>query len=129
MRSLNIMIVDDSTLTIKKIENIAKEVGHSVVKVCDTGASAVEAYPSFLPDIITMDITMPNMNGIDATKTIISNYPNALIIVVTSHGQEQMVMDAIDAGAKGYVLKPINQEMLCSTIEKVYERYGSINND
>jgi len=127
MRSLDIMIVDDSILTIEKIEKIAKEAGHNIVKVCDTGMCAVEAYHLFLPDIITMDITMPNMNGIDATKTIISNYPDALIIVVTSHGQEQMVVEAIDAGAKGYILKPINRDMLCETIEKVYEKYGNMN--
>jgi len=123
------MIVDDSALTIKKIANIAQEVGYSVVKVCDTGRDAVEAYPIFLPDIITMDITMPEMNGIETTKAILSKYPNALIVMVTSHGQEQMVLEAIDAGAKGYILKPINQETLCKTIEKVYERYGNIKND
>jgi len=128
MKSLNIMVVDDSTLTINKIHKIAEEAGHSVVKVCDSGASAVEAYPLFLPDIITMDITMPGMSGIDATKIILSNYPDALIVVVTSHGQEQMVVDAIDAGAKGYILKPINPQTLCQTIEKVYERYGNIKN-
>lgn len=129
MRSLNIMVVDDSILTINKIQKIAEEAGHNVVKICDTGEQAVEAYPMFLPDIITMDITMPDMNGIDATKAIISNYPNALIVVITSHGQEQMVVDAVEAGAKGYILKPINQETLCQTIEKVYDRYGNIKDD
>lgn len=123
------MIVDDSALTIKKIANIMEEAGHSVVKVCDTGSSAVEAYPIFLPDIITMDIMMPDMNGIDATNAILSKHPDALIVIVTSHGQEQMVVEAIDAGAKGYILKPINQETLCKTIEKVYERYGSSKDD
>jgi two-component system, chemotaxis family, chemotaxis protein CheY len=129
MRSLSIMIVDDSILTINKIQKIVEEAGHSVVKVCDSGKQAVEAYPIFLPDIITMDITMPDMNGIDATKAIIANYPDALIVVITSHGQEQMVVEAVDAGAKGYILKPINQESLCRTLEQIYDRYGNIKND
>jgi two-component system chemotaxis response regulator CheY len=129
MKSLSVMIVDDSILTINKIQKIVEESGHSVVKICNTGADAVEAYPIFLPDIITMDITMPDMNGIDATKAIVSSYPEALIVVITSHGQEQMVIDAVDAGAKGYILKPINQETLCQTIEKIYDRYGNIKDD
>lgn len=119
------MIVDDSPVTSRKLQTVLEEAGHRVVKVCDNGQQAVAAYPAVRPDLITMDVSMPEMNGIEATKAILALSPQALIVVVTSQGQEQMVIEAIDAGAKGYLLKPIRSEALCVAIEKVWNRYGS----
>jgi len=118
-QSLKIMVVDDSWITIKKLALILEELGHNVVEKCRNGCEAVEKFPDVKPDIVTMDITMPETNGIDATKSIIRDFPQAKIIIVTSHGQEQMVMDAINAGASGYVLKPFRSEKLKEVIEKV----------
>jgi two-component system chemotaxis response regulator CheY len=125
MDTLNVMVVDDSGITVKKIEKMLFDLGHNVVGVCRNGEIALAAYDKFKPDLITMDITMPDMDGIEATRRIIAKDPKALIIIVTSHGQEQMVIDAIDAGAKGYVLKPIKPEKLQETINKVWSNYGS----
>ena len=122
-KNLKIMVVDDSLITIKKIEKILNGLGHQVIKSSNTGEEAIVDYKQCLPDLLTMDITMPDMDGITATQKIIELDPDALIIMVTSHGQEQKVMDAIEAGAKGYVLKPIRAEKLEDTINKVILNY------
>jgi two-component system chemotaxis response regulator CheY len=125
MSSLRIMVVDDSALTAKKLQKILEEAGHRIVSLCTTGRGAVDAYATVRPDIVTMDIAMPDMNGIDASRAILAQAPEAIIIMVTAHGQEQMVVEAIDAGAKGYLLKPIRPETLCETIERVYKKYAT----
>ncbi|CAG1021778.1 Chemotaxis protein CheY [Patescibacteria group bacterium] len=123
MNNLRVMVVDDSTVTIKKLTQILEQIGHQVVCISKTGTDALALYEQYQPDIVTMDITMPDMDGIVATSRIIKVFPNALIIMVTAHGQEQMVIESIEAGAKGYVLKPINPDKLQEMICKVYEKY------
>lgn len=125
MRSLSFMLVDDSGITIKKLSKMLDELGHSVAYVANTGQQAADNYLAVKPDIVTMDITMPDMDGIEATKRIMEQDKNAIIIMVTSQGQEQMVMDSIDAGAKGYVLKPVNKDKLKAHIEQVFTKYGA----
>ncbi len=129
MNKLSIMVVDDSALVVKRLAAMLEQLGHEVVKICKTGQEAVQTIEYSvknglpLPDLITMDITMPDMDGINATKHILAACPEALIIMVTSHGQEQMVIDAVSAGAKGYVLKPIKQEKLKESIKNVMSHY------
>jgi len=125
MRRLRIMVVDDSGLTVKKMVRLLEDLGHEVVHVAGTGQQAVDAYPEVTPDLVTMDITMPDMDGIEATRRILATAPSALVVIVTSHGQEQMVMDAIEAGAKGYILKPVKKEKLAETLETVTAKYLS----
>jgi two-component system, chemotaxis family, chemotaxis protein CheY len=127
LKSLNILVVDDSLITIKKLTQLLEKIGHNVIAHARTGQEAIEQYKLTKPDLVTMDITMPGMNGIEVTKIIIEEDPNALIIMVTSHGQEQMVVDSIEVGAKGYILKPIKSDQLQEAIEKVYEKYGELN--
>lgn len=129
MSKLEIMAVDDSALTLKKLTAMLEELGHQVVKTCKSGMEAVETFKYLKerglpkPDLVTMDITMPEMDGISATRRILALAPDALIIMVTSHGQEQMVIEAIEAGAKGYVLKPFKIEKLRESINQVVSRY------
>ncbi len=123
MRRLNIMVVDDSNITIRKMTKMLEDLGHHVTYAAVNGAKAVEEYERVRPDLVTMDITMPDMDGIEATRRIMAKDENAVIMVVTSHGQEQMVMDAIEAGAKGYVLKPVKPEKLKEHLEAVVEKY------
>ncbi len=120
MDTLNVLVVDDSGIVTMKLTNIFKELGHKVIGSAKTGVQAVEKYTELKPDLVTMDITMPDMNGIDATKKILEQDEDAFIIMVTSHGQEQMVMDAIDAGAKGYILKPFHADKIREHLEKVF---------
>ncbi|ADH85375.1 response regulator [Desulfurivibrio alkaliphilus] len=129
MTNLEIMVVDDSALTIKKLGAMLEQLGHQVSKTCKSGMEAVETFKYLKdkglprPDLVTMDITMPEMDGIAATSRILAMDPDALIIMVTSHGQEQMVIEAIEAGAKGYVLKPFKIEKLKESINQVITRY------
>ncbi|MBF0469633.1 MAG: response regulator [Desulfamplus sp.] len=123
MTSLNFMVVDDSAITTRKMAKMIEDLGHKVVGIARTGREAVEKYEEFNPDMVTMDITMPDMNGIEATKQICKKYKDALIIMVTSHGQEQMVVDAIKAGALGYVIKPFKEETLKSSIERLLNKF------
>lgn len=119
MESLNIFVVDDSIIIIKKLTQILERLGHKVVATAKTGREAVEKYPELSVDLVTMDITMPDMDGIEATKLIRSIDSNAKIIIVTSHGQEQMVINSIEAGARGYILKPFDESKVKEAIKKV----------
>lgn len=123
MNNLRFMVVDDSSITIKKITQLLEQIGHSVICSCRTGADALAYYQQYQPDMVTMDITMPDMDGIVATQQILNVFPKALIIMVTAHGQEQMVIESIEAGAKGYILKPIKADKLADMIAQVYEKY------
>lgn len=124
MRSLNILVADDSLITVKKLTGMLEDLGHKAVRTAATGSEALLAYRECRPDLVTMDITMPDMNGIEATRRIIAEFPDARIIMVTSHGQEKMVLDALDAGAGGYVLKPVRRDRLAEMLEKIMVRKG-----
>ncbi len=117
---LNILVVDDSTIIRKLFTKELEAMGHTVVAQAKTGKEAIELYKKHLPDLVTMDITMPIMNGIDALREIKRNYNDAQVIMVTSHGEEKQVMDAITSGARGYVLKPITTEKITAAISKLF---------
>ena len=121
MHPLKVLIVDDSLLTVRTLTGMLTELGHLVVQTAGTGAQALDAYRQVKPDLVTMDITMPDMDGIEATTGILKEFPDANIIMVTSHGQQGMVMQAVKAGAKGYVLKPIKPEKLREMITRVFK--------
>ncbi len=122
MTAFKVLIVDDSLITVKKLTALLEGLGHRVVGTAGTGGTAVEAYRRHAPDLVTMDITMPDMDGVEATARIVGEFPEARIVMVTSHGQERMVIDALDAGARGYVLKPVRPEKLAEMIDKVMAR-------
>lgn len=115
---LSVMIVDDSLIMIEKLKVMVSELGHDVVRVCKDASEAIRDYPLVKPDLVTMDITMPGMDGVDAVKAIRAGYPTARFVMVTSHGQEAMVVRAIDAGALGYVLKPVSKDRLSEVINR-----------
>lgn len=116
---LNVLVVDDSLMGQKKLIAMIEELGHRVVATAETGEMAISRYSYHLPDVVTMDITMPDMDGIEATRRIVGEFPAAAIVMVTSHGQERMVLDALDAGARGYVLKPIRAEKLREVVARL----------
>ena len=117
--ALSVMIVDDSMIMAQKLSLMLTELGHRVVRIAKDGAEAVRDYSQVKPDLVTMDITMPGeIDGVDAMEAIIAGHPHARVIMVTSHGQEAMVVRALEAGALGYVLKPIVKERLSRMIDK-----------
>jgi two-component system chemotaxis response regulator CheY len=114
-----IMIVDDAMIMRIKLRDVLTRLGHDVVAEASDGKQAVRDYKLCHPDIITMDITMPNMNGINAVKQIISETPSANIIVISALAQRFMVIEAIQAGAKNYLIKPFDEVKLAIVISKV----------
>lgn len=112
MTPLNVLIVDDSLVATKLLARSFEELGHNVVATAKTGTEAIEVYGRHNPDLVTMDLTMPDMDGIEATKNIMAAYHDAHVIMVTSHAQKSMVMDALSAGARGYILKPFKTDKL-----------------
>lgn len=122
MDSLKVLIVDDSPIISRKLTMMVELLGYKVVKTAATGTEAIAAYRASRPDVVTMDITMPDMDGIEATRRIVSEFPDAKIVMVTSHGQERMVLEALKAGAKGYVLKPFDGKKVSEAIQKACQR-------
>ncbi|MFA9373227.1 MAG: response regulator [Poseidonibacter sp.] len=122
---LKVLIVDDSLIIRKKITKIIENLGHEVVYAAKNGVEAIESYNIKKPDLVTMDITMPDMDGITAVKKIIENDKDAKIIMVTSHGQEDMVIKSIQSGAMGYILKPISDDKLAQSIGEVFPKYAA----
>ena len=121
---LKVLVVDDATIIRKKISSYATNLGHKVIASAQSGKEAVSMAKEFEPDLITMDITMPDMNGIVAVKRIREFNKTVKIIMITSHGQEDLVMKSLKEGARGYVLKPITQEKLANAIGNIFPQYN-----
>ncbi|SHJ01479.1 response regulator [Desulfofundulus thermosubterraneus] len=117
-----ILVVDDAAFMRMMIKNIVTKNGYEVAGEAENGKQAVEMYAELKPDIVTMDITMPEMDGIEAVKAIRAIDPNASIVMVSAMGQQAMVMDAIQAGARDFIVKPFQQDRLLQAIERVLAR-------
>lgn len=114
-----IMVVDDAAFMRMMLSNMLTKMGHEVVAEADNGKSAIEAYEKNSPDIVTMDITMPHMNGIEAVKGIIAKDPGAKIVMVSAMGQKEMVIEAVKAGAKDFIVKPFKEDAVWGALERV----------
>lgn len=113
-----ILIVDDAAFMRMMIKDILVKNGFEVVGEAADGAQAVEKYFELSPDLVTMDITMPEMDGIQALKAIKEKDPAATIIMCSAMGQQAMVIDAISAGAKDFIVKPFQADRVIEAIEK-----------
>ncbi|MGI5971750.1 MAG: response regulator [Oscillospiraceae bacterium] len=114
-----VLVVDDAAFMRISIKNTLTRNGFEVVGEAESGAIAVEKYKELRPDIVTMDITMPEMSGLDALKAIMAFDPKAQVIMVSAMGQEAMVRDAVLSGAKGFIVKPFKEEGLLSALRKI----------
>ncbi len=101
-----ILIVDDIPFVRKTIAQIATEAFYQVVGEAGTGEEAIELYRTTHPDVVTMDVVMPDMTGIEATRQILKMHREARIVILSALGHEQLIMEAINAGAKDFILKP-----------------------
>ncbi|MBO1510402.1 MULTISPECIES: response regulator [Metabacillus] len=113
-----IMIVDDAAFMRMMIKDILTKNGYEVVAEAADGAQAVEKYKEHQPDLVTMDITMPEMDGIAALKAIKEINANAKVIMCSAMGQQAMVIDAIQAGAKDFIVKPFQADRVLEAIGK-----------
>jgi len=114
-----VMIVDDAAFMRIQIRNMLSKNGYDVVGEAENGLQALEHYKELKPDVVTMDITMPEMSGLDALKEIIKIDPNAKVVMVSAMGQEAMVRDAIISGAKGFIVKPFKEEGIIAAVKKL----------
>lgn len=113
-----VLIVDDAAFMRMMIKDILEKNGFEVVGEASNGIKAVELYKKERPDVVTMDITMPDMDGIEAVKQIKAFDPSAKIIMCSAMGQQSMVMDAIRAGAKDFIVKPFQADRVLEAIRK-----------
>jgi two-component system chemotaxis response regulator CheY len=115
------LICDDAEFMRTLIKDVLENGGFEVIAEAVNGEDAVSKYKSFKPDIVTMDIVMPIKSGIDAVKEIVSFDPNAKVVMCSALGQEILVMDAIEAGAKDFIVKPFEEENVIEVLKKVLE--------
>lgn len=121
-----ILVVDDAKIMRKMIGNLLIKAGHTVVGEAADGGEAHLMYRTHLPDLVTMDITMPGINGIDAVRLIMQDYPKAKIIMVSALAQKNMVFDALQLGAKHYLIKPVTYVSIVTVIQKVLGLEASV---
>lgn len=114
-----ILIVDDAAFMRVSIKNMLSKDGHEIVGEAANGQIGVELYRELSPDVVTMDITMPVMSGLDALKEIMAEDPGAKVVMVSAMGQEAMVREAIISGAKGFIVKPFKEDGIISAVRKL----------
>lgn len=121
-----VLVVDDAVFMRTTIKRMLEDQSFNVIGEASNGAEAVEMYRNLLPDVVTMDVTMPGMTGIVAVEAIISEDPNAKIVMVTALGQQKLIVDAIERGAKDFVTKPFNPEQIIQVLTNVTDEYDGL---
>ena len=114
-----IMLVDDAAFMRMMLKNTLTQAGYTDLVEAEDGAKAVEVYAAEKPDLVFMDITMPNKDGLETLKEIKGMDPGATIVMCFAMGQEAMVMDSIKSGAKDFIVKPFKPERILSTVKKI----------
>jgi CheY-like chemotaxis protein len=113
------MIVDDSSLIRKMLRGLLENNGYTVAAEAVNGAEAVEMYDNVKPDVVTLDITMPVMDGVEALKQIKAKDAKANVIMITAAGQQDKVVEALKSGANLFIMKPFNEEDVIKNFENV----------
>lgn len=114
-----VLIVDDAAFMRMMIKNVLTKGGYNVVGEAENGAKAVEKYKELSPDLVLMDITMPEMDGIQALKEIKKIDGGAKVIMCSAMGQQAMVVESIQAGAKDFIVKPFQEDRVLEAVKKV----------
>lgn len=115
----NILICDDAAFMRMMIKDILTKNGYNVCGEAENGLKAVEKYNELKPDLVLMDITMPEMDGIQALKNIKAANPGAMVIMCSAMGQQAMVIESIQAGAKDFIVKPFRADRVLEAVKKV----------
>lgn len=116
--SKRVLIVDDAAFMRMMIKNVLTQNGYEVAGEASNGQEALVLYEKVKPDLVTLDITMPEMDGIQTLKELLKIDPSANIIMVTAMGQQQLVIEAIQVGAKDFVVKPFQPDRLIEAVRK-----------
>ena len=114
-----VLVCDDAIFMRTMIADILVQAGFEVVGEAETGVQAVERYRELKPDLVTMDIVMPDMGGIEAVREICRDDPDAKILMCSAMGQQALVVEAIQAGAKDFVVKPFQPSRVLEAVQRV----------
>lgn len=120
--SKRVLIVDDAAFMRMIIKDILTDNGYQIIGEAENGIEAIEMFNEAIPDLVIMDITMPEMDGIEAVKEIIKHDSSARIIMCSAMGQQEMVIESIEAGAKDFIVKPFQSDRVIEAVRKVMER-------
>ena len=113
-----VLVVDDAAFMRMMLKDILAKNGHEVVGEAQNGAEAVAKYADLKPDLVTMDITMPEVDGLQALKDIRAADPNARVVMCSAMGQQSMVIEAVQSGAKDFIVKPFQADKVAESIAK-----------
>ena len=119
--SHSVLVCDDAIFMRTMISDILSQAGYDVIGEAETGMQAVERFKELNPDIVTMDIVMPDMGGIDAVREIMKIAPHAKVLMCSAMGQQALVVEAIQAGAKDFVVKPFQPSRVLEAVQRVLE--------
>ena len=114
-----VLVCDDAIFMRTMITDILSQAGYDIVGEAESGAQAVQRYRELRPDLVTMDIVMPDMGGIDAVKEIVKLDPEAKVLMCSAMGQQALVVEAIQAGAKDFVVKPFQPSRVLEAIQRI----------
>ena len=114
------IIVDDATVMRMRLRDIL-QTRYEVVGEAENGARAVELYTQLRPDFVTMDITMAEMNGMEALKSLVSKFPDAKVVMVSAMGQKTMVFEALSQGARDFIIKPFDPDRVLMAIDRLFD--------
>jgi two-component system chemotaxis response regulator CheY len=117
--SRSVLIVDDAIFMRTMIGDILKQAGFEVIGEASSGVEAVQKYKELKPDLVTMDIVMPDMGGIDAVREIMKEEPDARILMCSAMGQQGLVVEAIQAGARDFVVKPFQPSRVIEAVQRL----------
>lgn len=120
-----VMVVDDVPMMRDMLKSIIIECGHTIAGEASNGMEALEIYRTCQPDLVTLDVTMPEMDGVTALKQILAFDAEAKVIMCSAIGQQKVVLEAIMSGAKDYITKPFRPEMVSNAIDQVISRCTS----
>jgi len=116
---LKVLIVDDALFMRNMLRDIFNKAGHEVIGEAANGVEALEKYQELRPDLVTMDIVMPRRSGIEALQDIVAGDPRAVVIMVSALGQESLVLEAVQAGAKDFIVKPFKEDRVLEVVRRV----------
>jgi len=117
--ALRVMVVDDALFMRNMLKDILVRAGHDVVAEAENGEIALELYQELKPDLVTMDIVMPKKSGIEALQDIMALDASACVVMVSALGQDSLVLEAVEFGAKDFIAKPFKEEKVLETVNRV----------
>lgn len=121
-KSFRVLIVDDSAFVLKQLQQILVSEQYTIAGTAENGEDAVKLYKELKPDLVTMDITMPKLDGISALQKIMEYDKSAKVVVVSALGKEDMVKKALLAGAKNYITKPLDRKKVLEHVKMVLRK-------